>query len=102
MTDLIAPLTPDIVQVFQGSRASGGLPDVRLQPGHVESGLHARQHDLQKRTLLSRVSSVYSELLVFVSSLLREIEALQSAYYEVLIQLVNFQTKQTRNPNCSF
>ena len=102
MATLIAPLTPDIVQVFQGSRASGGLPDVRLQPGHVESGLHARQHDLQKRTLLSRVSSIYSELLVFVSSLLREIEALQSAYYEVIIQLVNFQTKQTRNPNCSF
>ena len=46
------------LQVFQGSRAAGGLPDVRLQPGHVESGLHARQHDLQKRTLLSRVSSV--------------------------------------------
>ena len=93
MANLIAPLTPDFVQVFQGSRASGGLPDVRLQPGHVESGLHARQHDLQKRTLLSRVSSVYSELLVFVSSLLREIEALQSAYYEVIIQLVNLSNK---------
>ena len=40
---------------YVGPGAAGGLPDVRLQPGHVVTRLHARIHDFQKGTLLSRV-----------------------------------------------
>ena len=40
--------------ILQRTGAAGGLPDVRLQPGHVVPGLHARLHDLQKGAVLPR------------------------------------------------
>lgn len=56
MTATVCDVGCLMLDIMMGyTRFDGWLPcvtDVRLLAGHVELGLHVRQHDLQERTLL--------------------------------------------------
>ena len=51
-----SPLSGSSQLSCPGPRAAGGLPDVRLQSRHVESGLHVGFYDLQEGAVLSWVN----------------------------------------------